>query len=206
MECTNDSSLHNDTLLLSTQLADEHVLLRGPKLIRVQVTAERFRTNENVETATILWNEIMAYGTRFVARASCTFSDLCPYLELLLESSCKEEATQALGTWLLEELCRVPNSTDPKQRRSELRVYISAVLMIYKVASYQSEASSIVIPPWTELLHVWKSFQAFDIIQDGDQVRRAECGISLVDYFVRKYLTSFHSYLSPVAERKQTSR
>jgi hypothetical protein len=163
-----------DGLELTEQLADSKVndgnyFLRGPWLALVDIAAQRLnRQPNNAAHATLLINRVKQYTTQFGGRSSCTFADLIPYLKYLLQQG---PFALELLQWL-KSIRKDPTSEDAKQRRSELRIYITVVQMTHKVLSVATNLRKEWMPDWVELLQVWKSFQAFDVVSVDDQVRR----------------------------------
>jgi tetratricopeptide (TPR) repeat protein len=146
--------------------------LRGPHLMRVEVAAERFRTRSCCDPDELV-QEIVSYGTRFSSQAACTFSDVLPYVDLLLldtDASRQLSSRDTLLEWT-RELGAPPSSSDPKERRKELRTYIFSTQMCYKlVTDAPVELRREWIPHWVAVLSVWKSFQPFDRVTEDDQV------------------------------------
>ena len=164
--------------------------LRGPDLMKVELAAECVRrciaasTEDGGDAAqqariskhvSALRTSIMEYGGVFAPRSSCTFADLGPYLDLFLQATSSTLADGCEGevTILLEWLKRVgmqPSSADARERRKELRLYIFSLQMLYKTVRNRPQLFDEWIPSWTNLIRVWKEFQAFDTVTDDDQV------------------------------------
>jgi hypothetical protein len=144
--------------------------LRGPRLMRVELAAvrlQRCKPDESSERVAALIDCILEYSDEFAARASCTFSDLGMYMELALDKCSAADARSLVDR--LSKFRVEPNSDDSKQRNRELRAYIFAVKMIYKVASKLVELSDQ-LPGWKDLLRVWREFQSFERNAGQDQV------------------------------------
>jgi hypothetical protein len=152
--------------------------LRGPNLMFVELAATRMKTTNSEAAMSALMANIVRYGNDFSSRASCIFSDLCPYLEVCLES-CNVDQARSLLQWSKELRRDVPTSDDPKVRRDQLRVYIFAVQVNYKVLFKHTELRDEELPSWQELVEVWKSYRSFENAENVDQVcsmdRRTSC-------------------------------
>lgn len=144
--------------------------LRGPKLMRLELAAVRLRrskADECSEQVALLIDCIVVYSEEFAAKASCTFSDICPYLELALES-CSIDSARSLADRLSK--FRVdPTSDDIKERRRELRSYIFSVKMAYKIVAMDSDLKDQ-LPDWKDILQVWRQFQTFEQSSGQGQV------------------------------------
>ena len=152
--------------------------LRGPHLMRVELAATRLgklldhrRTSPSAVDRDALIQSILVYGEEFAPRATCAFSDLQPYLELALDLGSAEEQARVLLEWSSKLRSRAPSSDDTRERRKELRTYIFAVQVNYTVLHKLEHLQSEELPPWEELMTVWKSFQAFELAKNVDQVR-----------------------------------
>jgi len=188
--------------------------LRGPLLIRVEIAAERLRNRLPVEgdssPALELLASIIDYCDRLSSRASCIFSDVRPYMELELHhlETLNDEETKKLQTtlveWLRAKVDAKPSSSDATERRRELRSFIFAIQMAFLVVKQRLELRDELLPKWSSLLSVWKSFQEFDRAADQSQVSRD------VDYSSEKISCSLsilkHSpFLSTFPEGEQAS-
>jgi len=152
--------------------------LRGPHLMRVELAATRLgkipghrRTSPSAVDCEALIQSILVYGEEFAPRATCAFSDLQPYLEFALDLGSAEEQARVLLEWSSKLRSRAPSSDDTRERRKELRTYIFAVQVNYTVLHKVEHLQSKELPRWEELMTVWKSFQAFDLAKNVDQVR-----------------------------------
>jgi hypothetical protein len=158
--------------------------LRGPHLMKVEIAAERLRRADSSAGSCVddLVEAIVAYATMFAPRAACTFSDLLPYVELVLRRDAPGDdgtshispSRRKLLEWV-REFGTIPTSTDAKTRRQELRTYIFSAQLVYKlVADVTSDVRQLWIPRWVDILSVWKSFQAYDQVSDESMVRCVE--------------------------------
>jgi len=152
--------------------------LRGPHLMRVELAATRLgkipghrRTSPSAVDCEALIQSILVYGEEFAPRATCAFSDLQPYLEFALDLGSAEEQARVLLEWSSKLRSRAPSSDDTRERRKELRTYIFAVQVNYTVLHKVEHLQSKELPRWEELMTVWKSFQAFELAKNVDQVR-----------------------------------
>jgi N-terminal acetyltransferase B complex non-catalytic subunit len=151
--------------------------LRGPYLMRVEIAAERFRRDAGCHLDKLV-QEIVSYGARFAPRAACTFSDLLPYVDILMKDGPSKDDTaphvyprDTLLEWI-QTIAAPPSSSDAKARREELRTFIFSSQMRYRLVSGVSDEVRLKwMPNWVELLSVWKAFQDFDTVTDDEQVR-----------------------------------
>lgn len=147
--------------------------LRGPNLMRVELVASRAIAAPSDSAVSELVESIIRYGNDFAARASCIFSDLCHYLQVCLKARSIDQAC-ALLQWSKELRSVEPASDDPKERRKQLRAYIFAVQVNFKVLFQFEELRDDELPSWEELVRVWKAFQSFENSEKVDQVRRLD--------------------------------
>jgi len=158
-------------VLSESQMSDQSYPLRGPHLMRVELAAVRLqRCKTPSEGNAALIECIIEYGIQFSARASCTFSDLSPYMDLVVDTCSTEDARSLVDR--MSKFLVDPTSDDPKQRRQELRVYIYVVKMIYKVVSKVPDLTEM-LPSWKDILTVWSQFRHFETKSGQDQVGRA---------------------------------
>lgn len=140
--------------------------LRGPHLLRVEMMSTKYQ--HGVATAEELTQQILEYGEMFAPRASCTFSDLVPYLEVGLDSV---EHAQKLLRWCAQVKQMEPSNTLEKERRKELRKYIFATQVNMKIIAKLPHLQSHLFS-WRDLVNVWKSFQSYEEEAKTSQVRR----------------------------------
>jgi len=164
--------------------------LRGPLLMRVEIAADRLRRDtaasgsDRHSLVAALVQRIIEYGDEISAGAACAFSDLGPYLGFVLDDIENTEHNKQSILDLLEwakRICIQPSNADARSRRSELRTYIFAIQVTYKILDRTQDdyvQKQEWMPAWMDLLRVWQSFQEFDTVTDQDQVRP----ISLLHY------------------------
>jgi hypothetical protein len=166
-ESNHDGGLAGTEELLAKTLSDSNMLerqypLRGPRLMKVElatVRMQRCKADESNERVATLIDCIIEYSDEFATRASCTFSDLALYVELALDKGSVADARSLVDR--LSKFRVAPTSDDSKQRSRELRAYIFAVKMIYKIVSKFVDLADQ-LPDWKELLKVWRDFQSFE--------------------------------------------
>jgi hypothetical protein len=166
------------TRILSN-LSDQRYPLRGPHLMKVELAADRVRGSEEKSQAlNILRTSIEEYGNIFASLASCAFTDLVPYFDLFLEFATDED-TKLAFEWL-KRVGVEPNSADSGERKRQLRVYIFTIQMMNNALRNRPAFGNEYGTKWNDLLQVWQDFQAFDLVEDDDQVRsfRARCTTS----------------------------
>jgi len=154
--------------------------------MRVELVAAAVRAanDEAAGVVSKLIDGIIAYGNEFSSRAHCTFSDLCPYLELCLEHCSVDQARQLLK-WSAELRGIEPSSEDIKERRKQLRVYIFSVQVNFRVLSKFTELRDSELPTWGELVKVWRSFQLLENSINIDQVRQ----YNMLEDCIERYFT-----------------
>lgn len=157
------------SIIASQKQSTQAYPLRSPHLMRVELAARRVRARKTPLVISSLIDSIIQYGNSFSSQASCIYSDLRPYLQICLEACTAEEGCVLLK-WSDGLRSVPPSSDDPKLRRCELRVYIFAVQVKFHVLSKFVELCESELPSWQELVRVWKSFLAFEIEEDVDQV------------------------------------
>lgn len=166
--------------------------LRGPRLVLVELAALKIRHSidrgeGNIGEAIVqLRKAICDYGDRFSPVASCCFTDLRPYLELLVRSAGKCEAFSdisddialvlkwAKGLWMIHSQSNSGaalgevSSDELRKRRKKLRVYIFAVQVCYCLAAELCTSSSLMLellqsytPPISEMMSEWRTSLAF---------------------------------------------
>ena len=160
---------------------------RAHELIRCEVAAVRIRglQQQQEETvveesdATALQDAIVKYGTMFASRVSCAYSDLAPYLQLLVKARGRKlEALQSLLDWASELRRDSQGGVD----HSYLRSYIFSVQVTYKVLSLLDNNGGVEtwLPDWTELVQAWHASQNLGSAKEGDEVRDSEMSEGLV--------------------------
>jgi hypothetical protein len=167
-ESTDSSTPTND----SNSTIGQKYLLRGPHLMRVELAACRLTaigaTPTDEEIAALI-ECVIEYGNAFASRASCIYSDLLPYLDRCL-SVCSVEHAFVLLQWSKDLRNDTPSGPDAKERLKQLRVYIFAVQINFKVLHTFSDLQADELPSWEALVEVWRSFQAFECLENVDQV------------------------------------
>jgi N-acetyltransferase B complex (NatB) non catalytic subunit len=173
------------TTVVGSSNASSEYPLRGPRLMQIECALRRVRLEqqhkqreepeenalEPTRTAarSALLECIMSYANDFGSRASCIFSDLRPYLQECLQTGTDRDATVLLD-WSQNLRGVVPASTEARVRQGQLRMYILAVQVNFLVLSLRLELSEGALPPWEELVNVWKAFQSFEHSENVDQV------------------------------------
>jgi hypothetical protein len=165
---TGSSTSTNDG---STTIGQKY-MLRGQHLMRVELAACRLKSSDSAPSEkdiVTLIECIIAYGNAFASRSSCIFSDLSPYLDRCL-SVCSIDHAFLLLQWSKDMRSDVPSGADAKEQLKQLRVYIFAVQINFKVLRALSDLQSEELPSWEALVEVWRTFQAFENSENVDQV------------------------------------
>jgi tetratricopeptide (TPR) repeat protein len=155
------------------QEQDSKYPLRGPHLMKVELVAHALRTNATTpDLLDILSSAIQTYAELFAPRASCTFSDLETYIELLVTS---ETPISALETLLkFADSMRLNNvsneSNNNKERQSKLRAYIFAARVAHKILATHVELQAQWMPNWKDLVTEWQMSLSLSSSNEGEEV------------------------------------
>jgi hypothetical protein len=139
--------------------------LRGPHLLRVEMMSTKYQNG--VASAEDLIDQILEYGEMFAPRASCTFSDLAPYLEVCLDTI---DHAQKLLVWCERAKKEEPSNAHENERRNELRKYIFVAQVNMKIIAMLPHLRNHLFP-WRGLVNVWNSFQSYEEEIKTSQVR-----------------------------------
>jgi tetratricopeptide (TPR) repeat protein len=171
--------------------------LRGPNLMKVELVALSIRTSRNLsddqsgeqqqqpaphESIESLCKAIQVFANHFATKSPCAFSDLNPYLELVLESTRQEGENsgvamiEALLEWGTTLLCQCSSSsttnsdapTSTGDPRSKLRGYIFAARFIHKLLSKFVTLQDRFLPNWTDLVKEWQMSLTLSSAKEGE--------------------------------------
>ncbi|CAJ1965627.1 unnamed protein product [Cylindrotheca closterium] len=133
--------------------------LRGPHLMKVELAAHFAQCDSNDASLRNLADAIITYGKTFGPRASCAFSDLESYIDVLLESRDVHDGAKVLVAFSIDLQKKhslqsnVEESTkDDGEALSDLRAYIFAEKLIQKVLAFSKGYDCPSIANWTALL------------------------------------------------------
>jgi N-terminal acetyltransferase B complex non-catalytic subunit len=155
--------------------------LRAPHLMKVELVAHSIRQTETQETTKesiqALVDAIHAYAELFARRASCAFSDLEGYLELLLLEktaiACKVEIIESLLEFAekmrLSQTFKFEQEDNNKERQSKLRAYIFAARMTHKFLSKHADLQNRWMPNWNELVTEWQTSLTMSSSNEGEE-------------------------------------
>jgi tetratricopeptide (TPR) repeat protein len=159
--------------------------VRAHHLILCELAAVQIRGLDNGEDDSVIVEDdtetlqraIVDYGNTFGPRASCAYSDLAKYIELLATKNASSHET------LLEWASRMLVENQSAADRSMLRSYVFAIQVIYKVVTMSKDEKAIEkwLPAWEDLVVVWRNSQKMGTATAGDDVReidRVEARIS----------------------------
>ena len=159
--------------------------LRGPHLAKIEWERMQWlnhseNPSSGSSSTSAIVDEIIQYGTLFAQRTLCTFTDISTYLDSVFEKRDNEEADSRMRddairilTWIRSSFRPVPDSSDPSERRKQLRGYTFGVQVSYKVLHQFPDLEEEWLPHWHEIVTVWKDFQAFEDIQQAQKENRA---------------------------------
>lgn len=147
---------------------------RAHSLVKCELAAVRISGVDysDVETfdcakdeVTALETTIEEYANQFASRASCCYSDLQPYIQVLVRAS--PDAGKELLEWANKMREDNRNITD----RSMLRAYIFATQVTYKIVSMMQQLKDA-LPDWQELVTTWRESQSLGTAKEGDNVQK----------------------------------
>jgi tetratricopeptide (TPR) repeat protein len=134
---------------------------RSHLLIHCEVAAMGIRKDLVTDTDA-LFKSVQDYVTIWACKASCTFSDIEAYLDLLLATATEDKLTSVYD-WA---------STGHQQHttiddRSNLRAYICSIQVLYKLVQFSNIASWL--PDWRAIFNTWRGFSSAKSIQKENQ-------------------------------------
>jgi hypothetical protein len=160
------------------QEQDSKYPLRGPHLMKVELLAHAVRSNATADLFDSLSSAIQTYAELFAPRASCTFSDLETYIELLLANetpiSTLETLLQFSNSMRLDNASNESNSN--KERQSKLRAYIFAARVAHKILAKRVELHAKWMPNWKDLVTEWQTSLTLSSSNEGEEV----CGLHIL--------------------------
>lgn len=133
---------------------------RAPRLVYVEIATKRItevvkRGGEiSIALLDVAVQAIVEYGDFFGSSVSCVFTDLDPYLCLLLEHG-KENHSVELLMWLQSKRV-VQESEDASERKSQQRSYIFSVKMTHRITAKHKGLANQWLPDWRDLIRTWK--------------------------------------------------
>jgi hypothetical protein len=186
LECSILEERMHDTEKLVESILDQHkdrpFQLRGPHLMRVEISFQRIKESASSSAFDQLASSIMDYGKCFARRANCAFSDVEKYLDHLIRSD-QEDARNAVIMLLdftaslrVESLSTTDGGaendspTNSNDRRYKLRAYIFCVKVTHKLLSAYSDLLEQYLPDWKELVSEWKATTIIPISEEIQKV------------------------------------
>lgn len=158
------------------------VPMRGPLLFKVEMAGFQVRKGDGTGSLPNLSKAIQIYADTFATLASCTFQDLRPYIDLLVQHSCHDGSMSDDVTILLQWAMELRKQNDPttstnavnesdeekKARRTKLRAYIFSIEMCFEIwyvlLSLNCEVSSAIdeqiakyIPTADDMITLWEN-------------------------------------------------
>jgi tetratricopeptide (TPR) repeat protein len=172
------------------QEEDSKYPLRGPHLMKVEVLAHAVRSNAATATPDLLdalSTAIQTYAELFAPRASCAFSDLETYLELLLLTT-SETPISTLETLLqFADSMRLNSASNEsntnKERQSKLRAHIFAARVTHKILAKRVELQAKWMPNWKDLVTEWQTSLTLSSSNEGEEVG---CCCAEREWFLRR--------------------
>lgn len=165
--CAKINRIHLTESFVKTVMekqSDSKYPLRGLHLMKVELAAHSFRSEPKDTSLQSLASAIERFGTLFSSRASCAFSDLEVYVELLVTKetqSCKNILRSLLD---FAENLRTTNSylkksneiENSKERLSCLRAFIFATKLNHKLLSFLEDLHDRYLIDCAELVVEWE--------------------------------------------------
>ena len=195
------------------QEQDSKYPLRGPHLMKVESVAHAVRSNATTPNLLdILSSAIQTYAELFATQATCTFSDLESYIELLLTSKTPiptlESLLQFADSMRLNNVSNESNNN--KERQSKLRAYIFAARVAHKILAKHVELQAKWMPNWKDLVTEWQTSLSLSSSNEGEEV----CGLYFVCDPAKSILKVLESNIfalpsiscQTVTKRSQTGR
>jgi len=148
-------------------LAATDVVVRSHSLIHCQV-AHMAIVNDptsNTTTADIdaLVAAIQTYTSTWATKASCTFSDIEPYITLVCSKATRDQLTE-LYNWASSVHVQ---TKELHNDRSKLRAYICSIQVLYKLVQCTNTKSWL--PDWRSIVTLWLKFSSAKSIQKENQ-------------------------------------
>ena len=140
---------------------DSSTTLRSHLLIHCEVAAMGIRQDRSTDTDA-LFQSIQAYIAIWASKASCTFSDMEAYLDLLLASATADKRT-CVYDWARNRYQQHTTIDD----RSNLRAYICSIQVLYKLVHFTNHLAWL--PDWRTMVNTWRSFSSAKSIQRENQ-------------------------------------
>jgi N-terminal acetyltransferase B complex non-catalytic subunit len=139
---------------------DSKYPLRGPRLMRLDLVEQRIKMEKSSddESRKAMLNAIKTYGDEIGGSCTCVFADLAPYLDTVLKDS-DIEFGKSLVEWAKEKQVS-PIDDDPKASRVQLRNYLLGMNVLHRVVTEHKELLETALPPWQDLVEVWKVFES----------------------------------------------
>lgn len=135
--------------------------------------------NASSQQVAALQAAIVEYATAFASRASCAYSDVAPYIELLVKASDKSDCKSMLK-WARQLQSENQSVSD----RSMLRSYIFAVQVTFQILRLLNDTTvnEEWLPEWTELVTQWSASQTLGTAKDGENVGAVRLQMSVVSF------------------------
>jgi tetratricopeptide (TPR) repeat protein len=172
----------NETEALVRRTVEAYSHLRGPRLMLIELAAEKVRKSATEEAVKEYGNAIRDFATAFAHRALCVYSDLEMYLNLLLRTD--DDAARQATVRLLEfaETMRTDNSTakenggdenstlSNRERQSKIRAYIFAIKLTHKLLSARNDLVQRFLPDWVDIVFEWRATLSLSSSNEGEEV------------------------------------
>ena len=145
--------------------------------MKAELAAHFVRANPSVESLQRLASSIESYGTLFASRASCAFSDLEIYIELLLNHEMESSKDVVSKILQFADNMRKDNASpeggavsNNKERQSRLRAYIFAVKLNQMLLAAHIDLQDQYLVDSTELVSEWEKTLSLSSSNEGEEV------------------------------------
>jgi hypothetical protein len=146
--------------------------------MKVELASHSVRSNLNQSSLQSLASAIESFGAIFASRASCAFSDLEAYIELLLEE--ENQYSKDIVRSLLDFADNLRNNSSSmddsadtvnnRERQSRLRSYIFATKLNHKLLSVHTDLQDQYLADCSELFIEWERTLNLSSSNEGEEV------------------------------------
>jgi hypothetical protein len=185
-----ESSIFDDNIEVTEALVNKILLEhenspyqpRGPHLMRVDIAADKIRSNFSDTAIRSFGIAIRVYAEVFASRAACCFSDLEKYLNVIVRTNVEAASEVIVDLLDFAEKTRVSNQTaelvngnevqwSNNERQSKLRAYTFALKLTHKLLASRHDLVGRYLPDWRDIVSEWKSSTSITPSISGEAVR-----------------------------------
>lgn len=168
-DCSDVTTTEMFVMAILEQNKGNKYPLRGPRLMYLDLVERRMKLagGTDVEVRNSMLDAIKAYGDEIGGSCTCVYTDISPYLDIVLKDS-DIEIGKSLVEWAQGKQV-TPINDDPKASREQLRSYLLGVNILHRVVTEHNQLLESALPPWQDLVKVWKMFESTD---EKDQAQK----------------------------------